>query len=261
MNWNGGAADNGSPIGLRAAGQQNFNRTFTYDALNRLSTMQETTGSAEGCKPSSSSTNPYTLSWGYDPWGNRTNQTPSAGTCSFSQTVNSQNQLVGSPYQYDAAGNMTNDGNHTYFYDAENRLIQVDGTFGTCSTATACYVYDAAGRRVQKSVGGAQTNYLYGLDGHVVSEVDQNRVWKNVYLHMQGLFVAQYSNGQPLTQFVMSDHLGSPRVLTKYDGTLADSLDYLPFGEQIAGGSGTTHKFTGDERDSETGLEHTWFRK
>ena len=36
MNWNGGAADNGSLIGLKAAGQQNFNRTFTYDALGRV---------------------------------------------------------------------------------------------------------------------------------------------------------------------------------------------------------------------------------
>ena len=35
----------------------------------------------------------------------------------------------------------------------------------------------------------------------------------------------------------------------------------MPFGEQIAGGSTTTHKFTGDERDGETGLDHTWFRQ
>jgi hypothetical protein len=30
----------------------------------------------------------------------------------------------------DAAGNLTSDGSHTYFYDAENRLIQVGGTLG-----------------------------------------------------------------------------------------------------------------------------------
>jgi RHS repeat-associated protein len=38
--------------------------------------------------------------------------------------------------------------------------------------------------------------------------------------------------------------------------TVVDSLDYLPFGEQIAGGTGTTHKFTGKERDSESGLDN-----
>jgi len=35
-----------------------------------------------------------------------------------------------------------------------------------------------------------------------------------------------------------------------------DNLDYLLFGEQIAGASGTTHKFTGKERDSESGLDN-----
>jgi RHS repeat-associated protein len=39
------------------------------------------------------------------------------------------------------------------------------------------------------------------------------------------------------------------------DRTLKDSMDYLPYGEQIGGGTGTTHKFTGKERDSETGLD------
>jgi RHS repeat-associated protein len=33
-------------------------------------------------------------------------------------------------------------------------------------------------------------------------------------------------------------------------------MDYLPFGEQIAVGACTTHKFTGKERDSESGLDN-----
>ena len=33
---------------------------------------------------------------------------------------------------------LTNDYNHRYYYDAEERLVQVDGTFGNCSTAIAC---------------------------------------------------------------------------------------------------------------------------
>ena len=37
---------------------------------------------------------------------------------------------------------------------------------------------------------------------------------------------------------------------------VVDSMDYLPFGEQIAGSWGSTHKFTGKERDSETGLDY-----
>ncbi len=40
------------------------------------------------------------------------------------------------------------------------------------------------------------------------------------------------------------------------DATLKDSLDYLPYGEQIAGATSTTHKFTGKERDTESGLDY-----
>ena len=35
-----------------------------------------------------------------------------------------------------------------------------------------------------------------------------------------------------------------------------DNMDYLPFGEQIAGGFGTSHKFASKERDSESGLDN-----
>ena len=59
----------------------------------------------------------------------------------------------------------------------------------------------------------------------------------------------------------LKDHLGSTRLLTKVDQSLADNLDFLPFGEQTSGSSVSTHKFTGFERDAETSLDHTWFRK
>jgi RHS repeat-associated protein len=43
--------------------------------------------------------------------------------------------------------------------------------------------------------------------------------------------------------------------MTNLSQGVYDSMDYLPFGEQIAGDTGTTHKFTGKERDSESGLD------
>lgn len=44
--------------------------------------------------------------------------------------------------------------------------------------------------------------------------------------------------------------------MTNYQGGITDSLDYLPYGEQIAGSNSTTHKFTGYERDAESGLDY-----
>lgn len=259
-----GSTNNENVTIMNAAGNQSFNRAFTYDSLDRLSTMQETNGVAEGCKPASSSSNPYNLTWGYDAWGNRTSQSPNAGTCSFSATVNTLNQLSGSPYQYDAAGNMTNDGNHAYFYDAENRLIQVDGTLGTCSTATACYFYDALGHRVDKQTGSYHLSYLHDVSGNPVTEYcapcSWGSGWARGHVFFNGQQIAEYVNGT--TYFHHKDHLGSTHVLTGVNQSIIQKLDYLPFGELLSGGSGTpTHKFTGMELDSETNLDHTWFRK
>jgi len=79
------------------------------------------------------------------------------------------------------------------------------------------------------------------------------------YIYLAGKLVAEYKNAT--TYFVHSDILGTTRVLTALDKSVFDSMDYLPFGEQISGGSGTTHKFTEDERDSESNLDHTQFRQ
>jgi RHS repeat-associated protein len=149
---------------------------------------------------------------------------------------------------------MINDGTHSYKYDAENRIIAVDGG------ATATYVYDVQGRRVRKTVGGAWTDYIYDLGGNVVTEYTSAQgtcapiCWATSYLYLNGRLTAEYKDGT--TYFVHKDHLGSTRLLTKMDKTLKDSMDYLPYGEQIAGDTGTTHKFTGKERDSETGLDY-----
>ena len=64
----------------------------------------------------------------------------------------------------------------------------------------------------------------------------------------------QYKNST--TYFIHKDHLGSTRVMTAMDDSVYDSMDYMPYGEQIAGDTGTTHKFTGKERDSESILDN-----
>jgi uncharacterized protein RhaS with RHS repeats len=56
---------------------------------------------------------------------------------------------------YDAVGNIINDGVHTYTYDAEGRITQVD------SGGTATYFYDAFGRRAQRTVAGVLYDEVY----------------------------------------------------------------------------------------------------
>src|SRR5204863_1776291 len=63
--------NNGNVLNWNATGAQSFIRTYTYDALNRISTMGDTVA-AQPCRG---------LTWTYDAWGNRQGQTVTAGSC------------------------------------------------------------------------------------------------------------------------------------------------------------------------------------
>jgi RHS repeat-associated protein len=106
--------------------------------------------------------------------------------------------------------------------------------------------------------GGVTTEYVYDLGGAVVAEF-VGTTWTKGYVYMGGL-LAQYSNGT--TYFVHKDHLGSTRALSNVSGGLHESYDFLPYGEPVGTqGTTTVKKFTGKERDAESGLDHAWFRK
>jgi RHS repeat-associated protein len=236
--FNSGVSDNGNVATWSSIGNQTFTRSYVYDSVNRISTLSDT-AAAQTCKG---------LSWTIDPWGNRTDQTVTSGTCNtFHSGAALTNNRLGSPYTYDFAGNMTYDGVHHYTYDAENHLIQVD------AGATAIYIYDPSGNRVRKNSGGSWTEFFYDFSGNVTAEHNPAG-WPVEYIYFGGQLIAQYRDGT--TYSVFRDHLGSTRLITKLDKSVYDSLDFLPFGEQIAGDTGTTHKLTGKERDSESGLDN-----
>jgi RHS repeat-associated protein len=130
-------------------------------------------------------------------------------------------------------------------YDADNRLMTFNGSAAT-------YSYDGDGRRVRKVVGSATTVLVYDARGQMVAE---------------------YSNQAPPTSggtsYVTADHLGSTRLVTDSTGTVIARHDYAPFGEEITsviggrGGvtgygvdEGLRQKFTGKERDPESGLDY-----
>ena len=58
--------------------------------------------------------------------------------------------------------------------------------------------------------------------------------------------------------FFKTDHLGTPRVITDQDGNVVSTHDYLAYGEEITTADFQTNrmKFTGHERDPETGLDY-----
>jgi len=76
-------------------------------------------------------------------------------------------------------------------------------------------------------------------------------------------------SGSTDVRWLVSDQLGTPRMIFDQSGSLANVSrhDYLPFGEELSGGSraaalgytnsdGTRQQFTQKERDIETGLDY-----
>jgi RHS repeat-associated protein len=245
----GTTANNGNLLDVtEKIGTWTRKQTYTYDALNRLDTTAETNGST---------TTYWTEDEEYDHFGNRweviTGTTP--------PTFNNKNQIVG--HGYDAAGNVTNDTVYDYTYDAENRINTVEGVANT-------FVYDGEGKRVKKYFPlEEQVRFVYGISGQVILEFDTvSGSLKKEYVYGPGSLLATIDPAGG-TLYTTSDHLGSPRVVTNSGGGTVSRHDFRPFGEELGDGDGgrtTTlkfglvdglrKKFTGKERDDETGLDY-----
>jgi RHS repeat-associated protein len=167
------------------------------------------------------------------------------------------NQLSG--YGYDAAGNMTSDptDNVTASYDAENRIASASTASGTFT-----YSYDADGNRVEKSGGGSGTLYWYMTPG-IVAESDLSGNLKSEYVFFNGERGAR-KDFNPSTHaatgefYYFSDHLKPASVITDSSGNIKSESDYYPWGGelQFVNNNSNHYKFTGKERDTESGLDY-----
>ncbi len=228
-------------------GGLSYTQNFGYDSLNRLTTSNENSGA------SWSQTN------GYDRYGNR--WIDLGGGIQSLYFNASTNRISG--WSYDNAGNLLNDGAHSYTYDAENRIRTVD--------SVTAYTYDSEGQRVRKLVG-ENTRFVYGIGGELVAEFDGSTgSLRKEYVYCGATLAtieptALNSNG---TRYTTSDQLGSPRVVTNSSAAVVSRHDYLPFGEELGAGvggrttamgysisDGLRQKFTSQERDNETGLDY-----
>lgn len=114
------------------------------------------------------------------------------------------------------------------------------------------------GQRLRKTTTAlGAIDYIRNFSGEVLGEWQSGSVntgWNREYVYLGGKLVAEYGNST--TYFRHEDRLGSATVLTGVNQAIYDSMEFLPFGEQTGGDTGTTHKFTGKERDTESGLDN-----
>ena len=226
---------------------------YAYDPLNRLKIA------TENIEPANQ---PVQLGWRqhftYDRYGNRNFQTggeaptTTIGGCpqavcnpSFNQSNNKFNDNQG--YFYDAAGNLTRDAEGKQFtYDAENKQKEVRDAN---NVIIGQYYYGGDGKRVKKFIFNVQetTIFIYDASGRLVAEY------------------SSAANNNPQLSYLTADHLGSPRIITDASGNVNSRRDFMPFGEEISTVQRTTRtdyagdkvrqKFTGYERDNESGLD------
>ncbi|MBI3651314.1 MAG: RHS repeat-associated core domain-containing protein [Acidobacteria bacterium] len=151
-------------------------------------------------------------------------------------------------YVYDANGNVTSDGAHSYTYDAENRVVSVDA--GT----TAQYAYDQQNRRIKKVIGAMTTHYVWEGNAVIAEHNGATGAVITNYTYAGSRMLNKISSGT--TSYFLNDRL-SARLTLDSSGNVIGRQAHLPFGEDL-NSSGTTdkHKLTSYERDAETGNDY-----
>jgi RHS repeat-associated protein len=243
------AINNNSTIGGVAE-----SASYTYDNYGRLVTSNQTSNGSSAQRR-----------FAYDRWGNRSGvwdatsggnqiQSVSLQAVSFPGTGSAPTNRITSVtsgstlnYSYDANGNVTNDGLHSYTYDSENRVTKMDN-------GAAIYAYDHQNRRYKKTIGNNVTHYVWE-GNQVIAEYNGSTGTMMVqYGYAGSRMVANTANGT--TQYFLSDRLSNRLALSDV-GVVVGRQAHLPFGEDFAeNGTQEKHHFTNYESDSESSTDY-----
>jgi RHS repeat-associated protein len=238
-------ADRRTSVGLPGGVSQSFN----YDDASRISGITYANGSGTL----------GTLTYSRDAVGRLHKVTGSWARARFPDTValaqyNANNQLTtwgATTLSYDDAGRLLSDGDKEFEWNARGELTEI--TSGTPGTTLATFEYDGQGRRVERTVSGTSTGYLY--DGaNPIQELSGTTPSANILtgLLLDDAFVRIDSGG---TFGLLTEQLGSTVALTDSAGAATTSYSYEPFGASASTGSSSSNstQFTGREHDA-TGL-------
>jgi RHS repeat-associated protein len=111
---------------------------------------------------------------------------------------------------------------------------------------------------VKKMIGTAGTIYWRGADGETANETDAANTILHRHVFFAGRQVARSDNLPTWSaHFYFSDNLGSANVVTNATGGIENESDFYPYGGErvISNAVPQNYKFTGKERDAESGLD------
>jgi YD repeat-containing protein len=235
--------DMGNLTGVSAPNTPWYNRTFGYDALNRLE-------HAEG---------PFgTIDYSYDSVGNRLTKTANSDieTYAYFTGTNRLQEVTGPVvYTYDANGNITGIGDKVLTYNQNDRLIMVEDN----SDILGEYTYNGLGQRVIKEVDGVTTVFHYDFNGKIIAESDPDGNFTVEYLYNGNGRVALVDVASGEMFYFLNDRLGTPQMLTDASNTVVWEGLYKPFGEADVNPNSSVvnnFRFPGQYYDQETGLHY-----
>ena len=158
-----------------ATTQESQQRAFQYDVLDRLENDDWVAGA-------------IILSWeyDYDSNGNRISQiedTNPARSLTYQPNSNQLSTIDNANVGMDDAGNITTlpraNGNLILEYNQQNHLKSVTNSNGTLTE----YTYNNQRQRLIKQGNGAQSHYLYDLQGRIIATLDSNNVIHEEYIY------------------------------------------------------------------------------
>ena len=205
--------------------------SYDYDPLYRLKEANYSTGD--------------TYHYGYDAVGNRLSQEnmvnglPSTVNYLYDD-ANRVQSVNGVTYNFDANGNLLNDGINTYTYDFANRLKTLSN-----ANTTANYAYNGMSDRLQETVNGNTTTFTMDYNTGLTQALSDGT---NNYVY--GIDrIAQVNSA---TEYFLGDALGSVRQLTDQGGEVTSATAYDPYGvtTSTVGASQSAYGFTGEYSDS-----------
>lgn len=184
--------------------------------------------------------------------------TPTTQTIAYNH-LNQITEVSGQPYSYDANGNLLSDGERSYSWDAENRLVGV--VYSGQPGKQTSFVYDGFGRRIEITSTPADgdpvatTDYLWcGIK--MCQARDINNTPLRSYFDQGEVVEGEVKH--PLYYGV--DQLGSVRRVFEADGS-APSYDFNPYGVPLQStASLTDFGYAGMFSNAESSLNLTLYR-
>jgi len=178
-------------------------------------------------------------SYSYDPLGNRT---------ALNNTLTGQTLAI-ADYQHDGDCKLLQAGTSTYQYDADGRLIKenrngsitdyhynMDGTLDGVNFPDGrkiTYLHDHQGRRIARAVDGTRTHaWLYGKGLMPVAEFDGSGNLRSAFVYAVGATPHRMTRSG-VTYHIISDHLGSPRLVLDATAAIVKQVDYDAYGNAL----------------------------